>query len=90
METEALPEIEVPVRKTGKCKVCHVDIATHPKCGGCAVLTGIGHHYFSILFRGHNLCNGCINKWEKLDKLVDREATWDEFLGSISPRCLDE
>jgi len=85
------PEIyEKFVKRAGECRICHTDMSTHPRCEGCGVLTGIGHQYYSVLFREHNLCNGCINKWEKLDSILGREATWKEFLGSISPRCLDE
>jgi len=84
------PEIyEKSKERTGECKICHVNMAIHPRCEVCWVLTGIGHQYFSEDFRGHKLCSGCINKWEKLDKLLGREATWNEFLGSLSPRCLD-
>lgn len=31
-------------------------------------------------YRGHKLCGYCIKDWKVLEGIINREASWDEFL----------
>ena len=72
---------------TGKCETCNAPMNAHPTCDACGILCGTGH--FDGLpspYRGHNLCGHCIVYWKNRDKVLKREATWDEFLsGKTKP-----
>ena len=43
-------------------------------CGGKGKLTGA-----SALFRDHNLCGHCMINWQRLDIILGRVTTWEEF-----------
>ena len=69
---------------TGICETCGAKLANHPKCDACNILCGEGHlDEPPSLYRGHNLCGHCIVKWETLDKVIGREANWQEV---VNPR----
>jgi len=66
---------------TGKCETCGAPTGTHPACDACGILCGTGHFDgLPSLYRGHNLCGHCIVYWKNRDKVLKREATWEEFL----------
>lgn len=65
---------------TGLCEECGEPMATHPKCQACNILSGPGHSVYCNPYRGHDICGYCQGIWERLERILEREATWEEFL----------
>ena len=64
---------------TGLCETCGEPMDTHPRCDACGFLCGSGHLEGLSQYRGHSICGYCITAWKKLEGLLGREATWQEF-----------
>lgn len=66
---------------TGRCDTCGLKMAGHPMCAGCGALCGSNHdNALPIPYRGRNLCPSCYDRWQIIEKVIGREATWEEFL----------
>lgn len=75
---------------TGKCERCGVMMKNHPVCEACGILCGPGHLEDSLgNYRGHKICGYCPKAWERLDKELGRETTWEEFTRP-TPKLLEE
>lgn len=66
--------------KTGLCETCGEPMKSHPTCDACGGSSGSGHLVCCSAYRGYDLCGDCQRKWERLDRLVGRETTWEELL----------
>jgi len=65
---------------TGCCEECGVRMDEHSRCEACAALAGRGHSVSCSSYRGHDICGYCLSVWERLDTILQRKATWVEFL----------
>jgi len=66
--------------KTGLCETCGESMKSHPKCDACGALSGSGHLISCSRYRGHARCGDCQRAWERLDRIIGRKTTWEEFL----------
>lgn len=78
-QSKAGIQFQERLTKTGKCPRCGTSIENHPQCPSCGILCGKGHLNNLMDFREHQICTYCIQLWKKLDKLVDRETTFEEL-----------
>lgn len=49
------------------------------ECEACGALGGTDSNRLCP-YREHNICQGCYQNWRRLDQILGREATWEEFL----------
>jgi hypothetical protein len=80
---------------TGRCETCGSSLSQHLYCDACGIMAGPGHVAPSLsLFRTrvthdrrgrprtvpNALCGYCVKAWKRLDKLLGRETTFQEFI----------
>lgn len=80
---------EVFRKETGLCETCDQQMSSHDECETCHILCGVGHTEGKPLrFRGHKLCNYCIQAWRKVELILGRSVEFEEFRGGIPPSGL--
>lgn len=50
------------------------------QCPSCAiVIGGIEEHYIGT-YRGHRLCDWCVENWKHREKLAEHQLSYGEFI----------
>jgi hypothetical protein len=71
----------IAIEAQRKCQTCGVVMKRHPVCAACGILCGPRHlETLTVDYRGHKMCYHCKNDWLRLDRIVGRETTWEEFV----------
>ena len=68
-------------KKLVRCSTCGAKMKEHPCCESCGAIVGHGHEDETQVFRRHNICGWCVNRWRFLEGLHHREVIWEEMLG---------
>lgn len=64
--------------QTDICETCRRPIERHPKCEACGILTGRGHIYSLMQYRGRQLCPACVKQWKDLERARHNKLSWEE------------
>ena len=62
------------------CRICGVLYAKHPQCECCGIYCGPNHFREGVSrYRGHRLCDHCIEAWPALEEKLGRVVLWLPF-----------
>jgi len=50
------------------------------QCESCGIFIGGAEEYYIEEYREHNICLHCQFEWQRREKRVGREITWEEFV----------
>lgn len=52
------------------------------KCQGCGVAIGGVEEHFLTDYRGHRICSWCSRQWAKMERMRERELSFEEFMNA--------
>ena len=60
-------------------------VSLSPVCDTCGCLTGDGYPQSLSNYRDKMLCGACVHAWQRLDRRLKRQSTWEEFVTPKNP-----
>jgi hypothetical protein len=87
--TDKLVAYDVYRKMTGVCETCGQEMENHRDCDGCGILCGSGHlDDIQERWQGHDVCGFCSGRRHKLEGMLGREITWEEFVAPNASQVL--